>query len=350
MCEIKKQKKVVVFGATGNLGVHIALHLQKQGYEVIAVGHRLNDNGFFSLYNIQYFSIDIVDASGFKILPQKDVFGVVHFAGVLPAVMKGFNATPYIQSIIQGTLNVLEYTRNIGADRIIFPQTLFDIKYLFGTKVPISPDSVRKVTEDDHWMYVIAKNASVEMIEHYYKAYGLKRFILRLSRIYLYHPNPYTYLDGKKVLISDRYLIYRAMMGKDLEIWGDPHRLLETICIKDFLQIIEKAMNADVDGGIYNVGSGGSTLKERIEGIMEIFSPQDKNAKIIYCPNKSSSQQFVLDIRKTVEELGYIPQYSWKDYLVDFKEEMETQRFSKIWGKESDYISNEELSKIINRT
>lgn len=41
------KQKIVVFGATGNLGAYIAVHLNEQGYEVIAVGHRKSDNNFF---------------------------------------------------------------------------------------------------------------------------------------------------------------------------------------------------------------------------------------------------------------------------------------------------------------
>lgn len=340
------KKTIIVFGATGNLGAHISLYLKSKGYDVVPVGHRKNDNGFFAEYGMEYHSVDIENVSDFEQLPQSDVYAVLHFAGVLPAVMKGFDASAYIQSIIQGTLNVLEYTRKVGADRIVFPQTLFDVHYLFGSKVPIPADSLRQVPEGDHWMYVIAKNAAVDMIEHYYKEFGIKRFIFRLSRIYLYHPNPYTFTNGKKVLVSDRYLIYRAMLGKDIELWGDPNRLLETICIKDFLQIIECALKANVAGGIYNVGSGGSTLRERIEGIIDVFSPKDNPSNIIYCPEKRSSTQFVLDIRKTVFELGYQPRYSWHDYLLDFKKEMTLQRFSKIWGREDQYIRKQDIENL----
>lgn len=332
-------KRVVVFGATGNLGANISMHLHKIGYDVIAVGHRKNDNGFFADYGMSYYSVNVENERDFNQLPQEGIYAVLHFAGMLPAVMKGFSATPYIQSIIQGTLNVLEYTRKVGAERILFPQTLFDIHHLFGSKVPIPADSPRQVPEGDHWMYVIAKNAACDMIEHYYKAYGIKRFIIRLSRIYLYHPNPYTYTDGKKVLVSDRALIYKAIKGEPIEIWGDPKRLLETISVYDFLQIIEKALVADVDGGIYNVGSGGTTLEERVRGIVDVFSPIDKKSPITYCPEKQNCTQFVLDIRKTIIELGYEPKYSWKDYLVKFKEEMETQPFAKLWGREEDYIT-----------
>lgn len=332
-------KRIVVFGATGHLGTHIAVHLTKNGYQVFAVGHRKNDNGFFAEKGIRYFSVDIANELDFCALPQENIYAVIHFAGALPASMKGYNANLYVSSIIQGTLNVLEYARKVKADRIVFPQSLFDISYLFGSKVPIPADSLRKAPlTGDHAMYVIAKNAAVDMINHYYETYGLKRFILRLSRVYMYDPNPYTYTDGKKVLVSDRFFIYQAMKGRDIEIWGDPHRLLETCCVKDFLQIVEKSLVANVDGGIYNIGSGGSTLEERVRAIVEVFNPEEKKSNIVYRPEKRNAMQFVLDIRKTVDELGYQPQYSWKDYLLDFKKEMEEQPFGKLWGYESDYV------------
>lgn len=330
-------KKVIVFGATGTLGAHIATYLKKNGYDVYAVGHRKSDNGFFHDHHIPYTSVDVADRSQFSALPQSDVSAVLHFAGALPASMEGYNPELYVSSIIQGTMNVLDYTLKSGASKIIFPQSLFDISYLFGTKVPIPADSERKAPlTGDHAVYVIAKNAAVDLIEHYHQRFGLKRFILRLPRIYMYHPNSYTFTDGKKSMISDRFLINQAIKRESIELWGDPHRLLETVSVYDFLQIVEKCLLSDLDGGIYNVGSGGSTLKERIEGIIDVFSPKIKS-QIIYCPEKRSTQQFVLDIRKTINELGYIPRYDWKAYLIEFKKEKELQSFRKLWGSEEDY-------------
>ncbi len=333
------KKTILVFGATGHLGTHIAVHLHRLGYNIYAVGHRENDNGFFESLGIQYFSVDISQVNDFSKLPQSGIYAVIHFAGALPASMNGYKPDLYITSIIQGTLNVLEYTRKIKADRIVFPQSLFDVSYLFGSKTPIPADAQRKAPlTGDHSMYVIAKNAAVDIINHYHEAFGIKRFILRLSRVYMYDPNPYTFTDGKKAMISDRFLIYQAMKGENIEIWGDPNRMLETCCIKDFLQIVEKTLEANHDGGLYNIGSGGSTLDERIKGIIEVFCPKDKISQITYCPEKRSSQQFLLDISKTMQELGYRPKYKWKDYLYDFKKEMEEQPFGKLWGYEKDYI------------
>lgn len=331
-------KTILVFGATGKLGAYISLHFYKLGYRVIAVGRRKNDNGFFADYNIPYYSADITDSESLEKLPVEHVDMVAHFAGVLPANMKGYNGSLYIDSVIKGTYNVLEFIRNRNIPKIIFPQSLFDVSYLFGTKTPIPANAEKKPPLDgDHAMYVIAKIAAVQMIEHYYKVYGIKRFILRLSRVYVYHPNPYTYTDGKKVMVSDRLLMRKAEQGEPIEIWGDPNRLLETCCVEDFLQIVEKCAESPLDGGLYNIGSGGSTLDERIHAIVDVFSPTDHKSVITYAPEKRSATQFVLDISKTKSELGYEPHYSWKDYCEWFVQERKAQRFAKLWGTEEDY-------------
>lgn len=331
-------KTILIFGATGTLGAYISLHFHKLECKVIAVGHRASDNGFFADYNIPYYSVDITKAEEFEKLPTDHIDLVAHFAGALPASMKGYDASLYIDSIMKGTYNVLEFMRKNHIPKIIFPQSLFDVSYLFGSTTPIPADAEMKAPlEGDHAMYVIAKIAAVQMIEHYHSVYGIKRFILRLSRVYVYHPNPYTYTDGKKVMVSDRLLMQKAENGEPIEIWGDPNRLLETCCVEDFLQIVEKCAASPLEGGLYNIGSGGSTLDERIHAIVDVFSPVGHKSVISYAPEKRSATQFVLDISKTKAELGYEPHYSWKDYCEWFAKEREAQRFAKLWGTEEDY-------------
>lgn len=72
-------KKIVVFGATGNLGTYIAIHMKEQGYDVIAVGHRNSDNIFVD-HGISYYSVDIKKPESFDSLPLDDVYAVAHFA------------------------------------------------------------------------------------------------------------------------------------------------------------------------------------------------------------------------------------------------------------------------------
>ncbi len=329
--------KILVLGATGNLGAYVTLHFHKLGWHVVAASRRKNDNGFFADYNIPYYSVDLTKADDFNKLPV-DIDVVADFAGDLPASMEGYNGIKYIDSIVKGTYNVLEWMRKNTIKRIIFPETLFDVHYLFGTRNPISADAEKRVPiVGDHQLYVISKMAAVEMIEMYHREYGMDRFIVRLSKVYQYHPNHYTYTDGKKTLINDWFFISKAEKGEPIEIWGDPTRVLETCHVEDFLQIIEKCATANHAGGVYNIGSGGSSLEERIRAIIDVFGKKGHKSKVTYAPEKPLCSQYILDISKTKRELGYEPRYNWHDYCVWLKKERATQRFAKIWGTESDY-------------
>ena len=79
--------KIVIFGATGTVGVYTSLKLKEDGYDVVAVGRRKSDNGFFGDYKIPYVPVNVVNKEEFANLPQEDVDCVIHYAGAMPARM-----------------------------------------------------------------------------------------------------------------------------------------------------------------------------------------------------------------------------------------------------------------------
>lgn len=101
-------KKIVIFGATGGVGVYTATKLIEDGYQVAAVGHRKNDHSFYEDLGAKYYSVNIVEKESFEWLPKEGVFGVIHLAGMLPARMVGYDPQKYIDMNVTGTLNVLE--------------------------------------------------------------------------------------------------------------------------------------------------------------------------------------------------------------------------------------------------
>lgn len=335
------KRRVILLGATGTVGAYASVALHKAGYEVIAVGRRKSDNGFFAGQGMKYVSMDIVDKDAFKALPQENVYAVVHLAGAIPARMQGYYPQTYIDSIMTGTLNVLDYCVSIAADRIVFAQSVADVSYLYGNNVLIPADVEQRFPlNDDHSVYSICKNAAVNLIEHYYVKFGLKRFVLRFPNIYVYHPNPFYYFDGEKRWQSYRLLMERAKQGLPIELWGNPELQRDMVYVKDCVQIIVKSLSADVEGGMYNVGTGvGTSMRKQIEGIIEVFSSQDHFSEIIERPDKPDTASYIMDVSKTVRELGYAPQYDYLSYLKDMKKEMETEPFSQLWGIREDYFS-----------
>lgn len=330
-------KNIIVFGATGGIGVYTVLHLHDTGkYNVIAVGHRKNDNGFFEQYGIPYFSVDISDYKSFDVLPKEEIEAVVNFAGVLPA--RSYNPRMYISSFTMGQLNVLEYMNSVGCKKIISAQTPADLWYLQNTATPMPADAQRSFPPStDHSIYTIAKNAAIDITEYYHNTFGISRFILRFFNVYMYHPNPYYYVDGIKRMISFRLLMDKASSGQDIEVWGDPTRSKEMLYVKDLAQLVEQCVESPLEGGIYNVGSLKQvTLEEQIDGIIEVFSEETKSKKVLR-PDKPNALFNHLDISKTIEDLGYNPKFTYIEWLKDFKKEMEENRFELIWGKRSDY-------------
>lgn len=330
---------IVLFGATGSVGVYTALKLKNEGYNVIAIGQRCSDNGFFKDNGIKYLSVNISQKEDFKKLPHENISQILNFAGAMPARMKLYNPYAYIDSIITGTLNVLEYVRLVKAEKIIFTQSIADISYLFGNTNPISSDAERRnPLTGDHSIYSISKNTAVNLIDHYFYEYGIKRFILRLPTIYVYHPNPYYYVNGVKRWMGYRYIIEKAIKGEQIEIWGDPEKKKEIVYVKDFVQIVEKCVKSNLDGGIYNVGNGlGVSLDEQVKAIIDVFCNINNKSEIIYRPEKPSSPQFILNNLKTRNELGYVQEYDYRRYLEDLKTEMHTEPFAKLYGTKSDF-------------
>lgn len=325
--------KVLVLGATGNLGAYSALALKNAGFDVIAAGKRKSDNGFFKEKGMEYVSIDITKKESFDCLLDKNIEIVADFAGELPSRC-AFNPQALIRTITEATMNVLEFMRKAGAKKIIFPTTPYDLFQYHETGIPIDPDAPRSYPPTgDHSIYAIAKNAAVDLIENYHNEYGISRFVLRFFTIYQYHPNAYHYADGKMRKMPYRGLMDRARTGEKIAIYGNPSRVKEMVYIKDFTKVVVAAAKSDLDGGFYNIGSPNRvSLEKMIRGIVEVFSPEGSKSEISYDVSKPDTLQSMLDWSKTKKELGYEPEYDFIKMMRDFKKEMEEEPLKQLWG------------------
>lgn len=330
-------KNIIVFGATGTVGAYTCLYLVENSYNVIAVGSRNSDNGFFAEYNIKYYSLDIRKMSDFNILPDHDIYAVVNLAGLLPARMMGYQPQLYIDINVTGALNILEYCAKVKVNRVIYSQSISDVAYLCGTSVPISSDAPTSFPlNNDHSVYSITKNAAVSLLEHYSAKYRFNYYTLRFPNIYLYHPNPYYYVNGEKRWQGYRLMIHKAIHGEPLSIWGNPKKVKDIVYVKDCCQIIEKCISHEyAPSGTYNVGTGiGITMEDQVKGIVKVFSPVDSPSDISYDASKPDATEYIFDMSKVRKNLGYLPRYDYLSYLRDFKEEMLLQRFKKLWGRD----------------
>lgn len=323
-------KKIIVFGASGDTGKYFVKYFLENysgnEYEIVAVGTR--DTDFFSSIGTDYVKVDIRNKKDFEKLPN-DIYAVIDLAGAMPARMEGYDPYLYIDTNITGTLNILEYCRKSNADRILFSQSFGDIKDNANNDILLKVDSPKNFSyKSDHTVYVLSKNFAVDLIENYHQMYGLKKFIFRLPTIYLWSPVDYYYVDGKKHKIGYRLLIEKAANGDDIEIWGDPYRKKDMVYVKDFCQMLYKALFIDRMCGYYNVGTGvGTTLEDQIRGMADVFCPSDKKSKLIYRKDMPNAPQYIMDISSARAELGYEPEYDYIAMLNDIKTIMDNKGF-----------------------
>ena len=144
-----------------------------------------------------------------------------------------------------------------------------------------------------------------------------------MPTIYLYSPIDTYYVDGIERKIGYRLLIDRAIAGEPIEVWGDSRRQKDMVYVKDFCQMLYKALFVDRDCGYYNVGTGiGTSLLDQINGMIDVFGESGKKSEIIMRPDKPNAPQYIMDITPAIRELGYYPKYNYLEMLQDFKKEM----------------------------
>ncbi len=324
-------KKVMIFGATGDVGVYLTdyfVHLfPRDEYEIIAVGHRKTN--YFDRFDIPYISMDMSVEEDYEKLPADDVFCIVHLAGLLPARMKGYTPVKYVDINIRGTVLLLEYARKVHVNRVIFANSIADYSGYYGKIELFGADMPRNINYNtDHSIYSIAKVTCIEMLKQYEAMFGIHYFAVRFPNIYMYSPNKHYYVDGEERVISHRYLIDRAISGLPIEVWGNPEKGCDMVYVKDLCQLLGKMVNSDVASGEYNIGSGKLTsLDEQVKGMIEVFSPKDHPSQIIYCPEKRDCVNILMDIGKSQRDFGYEPEYDYRRYLEDYKKEMTSDRF-----------------------
>lgn len=322
-------KKVLVFGATGHVGSNVAVYLKDSGYDVVAVGHRVSDGGFFATKGICYIG-DVANEniSDFEKLPT-DIDVVVNLAGAMPAHANA-SPMPYIQSIVVGTVNICEWLRTkTSCKRIIFNTTPSDVIKYLNQPTPVPDYAQRSFPKDggDHAVYAIAKNTAVDILEHYGIAYGFKPIVFRHDTIYNWNESPYYNINGTRKKLPWRLIVENSINGQTVEVWGNPKLKKCLLYVKDFCSAIDCAIKTE-HTGIYNLsGVRFYTMEEQIQGIIDVFGNKLTPPQKKYCPEKPSTPMHLYADEKAKIELGWNPCWDWWKACEDMKKIMEEKPF-----------------------
>lgn len=334
---------IIVTGATGLIGTYLVDQLIKDGVDVLATGRNKLGEAYYKKQHVPFVQLDITKEKDFDDLPKEGIKAVVHLASLIPGNVREADYDPrnYINVIVIGTLNILEFCRRNNIKKIIYTSSHSDASNLWKFGKPIDESAQRNFKyTGDHAMYIISKVAGVDCIEHYSQEYGLQGIIFRLPPVYGYGPHIEFYLDGKPLKTGFQIFIENAIAGTPIEIWGDPKKGRDIIYVKDVVSATIAAIDSGTAKGLYNIASGKLlSLEEEVKAIIKTFSPKESPSTIIYRPDKANSlEPFLYNIDKAKRDLVWSPKYSYEEMLVDYKKEMGSGRFKFLLEKRKEMM------------
>ena len=310
---------LLLTGAAGFIGFHVARRLLQDGADVFAVDcvndyytpvlkrDRLKELAAFPRF---HFTEGDIAQEGVleRALPRADVTHVVHLAaqaGVRHSIEAPFD---YERANVAGHLRVLEYAR--GAPRLEH-LTYASSSSVYGDRRdgPFREDDRCDTPQS---LYAATKRACELMSESYARLYGLAQTGLRFFTVY----GPWGRPDMAYFSFTDRILA-----GQTLTLFGNGALKRDFTFIDDVVDALSRIIVAPPKGApphaLYNIGnSRPSTVLdlvreiERAAGMQartEMAPEQPGDVTVTYADHTRASQQF-----------GFAPRTQLRDGIAEF--------------------------------
>lgn len=307
-----KNVRVLVTGAGGFIGSHLAEELARRGAKLRALVryNSRNDWGLLEeldpdlLKKIDVWSGDVTDPHyAFKAVEGCDV--VFHLAALIAIPYSYVAPTAYVAANVGGTVNILEAGRRHKVKRIVHTST----SETYGTAIYAPIDEKHPLQGQSP--YSASKIGADKMAESYYRSFGLPVVTVRPFNTY----GPRQSARAVIPTIATQLLsgAKRLSLGATTPV-RDFNFVLDTV--EGFLAA--GAASSEVHGEVINIGSGrGVTIGQTAQTIMRltgIKAPMTQDRARLR-PDKSEVMRLICDNRKARRLLGWKPRYSLDEGL-----------------------------------
>ena len=313
---------VLVTGAAGFIGYHVARKLAERGERVIGVD---NLNDFYgtelkrrrlvqlsTFPNFKFHRVELGDRNALsEALKGEPVRTVIHLAAQANVRYALENPHAYVQSNVAGHLNVLEYCRHAGGfENLVYASS----SSVYGARNPI-PFREDGETDRPTSLYAATKKSQEMMSNVYADIFGVPQIGLRFFSVY----GPWGRPDMAIWLFTDAIL-----KGRSIRVFnnGEMHR--DFTYIDDIVAGVLAAADASVGAAgerhrIYNIGSSRPVslmdMIAMLEGILK------KRAEIEMMPMQPGEMTVTYaDISAIAEDFGFSPRTSLEEGLKRFVE------------------------------
>ena len=205
----------------------------------------------------------------------------------------------FIETNIQGTLNLLQASKELGIEKFLQVSTdevygsLGKDGYFYET-TPIAPNSP----------YSASKASADMLVRAYHETYNMPVLNTRCSNNY----GPYQYPEKLIPLF-----ISKLKKGEKVPVYGDGLNVRDWLYVYDHCQAIDTVLHQGKVGEIYNIG--GHNEKTNLEITRLILNTMGKDdSSIEYVPDRlGHDKRYAISNDKITSELGWKPSVTFEE-------------------------------------
>ncbi len=172
------------------------------------------------------------------------VFHLAALADIVPSIEK---AQAYYETNVTGTFNILECARKYEIKKLVYAAS----SSCYG--IPKEYPTQESAEIKPQYPYALTKRLGEELVLHWGKVYGLPVLSLRLFNVY----GPRAKTSGTYGAVFGVFLAQK-LKGLPFTVVGDGEQTRDFTYVTDVANAFYKAAISDVEGEIFNVGSGGT--------------------------------------------------------------------------------------------
>ena len=296
------QNQVLVTGANGFIGRHVARLFSRNGYLVIGVGHGDWPSEEWKRWGLSaWFPVDVnlKNLKRWAGAPST----IVHCAGGSSVAFSINDPIADFERTVVTTAHVIEFVRESGIScRVVYPSSAS----VYGNvkSVPIREECQPAPISQ----YGVHKLMAEQMISSYSRQFGIHAAIVRLFSVYG--------CGLQKQLLWDAC---GKFAKEDLVFAGTGSEIRDWLHVEDAADLILAATGrASTDCPTVNGGSGhGVSVREVLDHLALCFSERAKVAMFSGAQRAGDPTCYVADIASS-QAWGWSPKHDWKQGVAQY--------------------------------